>query len=308
MTRPLKNLCEVAVIGGGLAGLSAARHAARLGRLVTLFEGSGLYGGQVATVEHVDGLPMPGRYSGQDLAIDLLEQARKVGVRVIERSVARVEAGTRLLLTDETGEVHEPEVIVVAAGGSLRMLGVPGEEAYYGRGVSRCASCDGGFFRNQQVVVVGGGDAAVHEALLLARICAQVIMVCRSPTRAKREYVDKLAAQRNVRFLWESEVEEILGDDGGVTGVRIGGETVACSGVFPFIGVVPNTGFLPAGLIGADGLIATDTAFATPDPRIFAIGAARRDYGGNAVQALAEGMGAAEAASRLLTGREEVRR
>ena len=102
--RPLKNLCEVAVIGGGLAGLSAARHAARLGCLVTLFEGTGLFGGLVATVGEVDGLPVPGRFSGQDLAIHLLEGARRIGVRVLETAVATLELSERLTLVDEAGQ------------------------------------------------------------------------------------------------------------------------------------------------------------------------------------------------------------
>ena len=96
--RPLKNICEVAVIGGGLAGLAAARHAARLGRLVTLFEGTGMFGGQVATTNEVDGVPVPGKFSGQDLAIHLLEDARKVAVQVVEAGVAKIELNDRLTL------------------------------------------------------------------------------------------------------------------------------------------------------------------------------------------------------------------
>ena len=147
MARPLKNLCEVAVIGGGLAGLAAARHAARLGRLVTLFEGSGLWGGQVATVDHVDGLPIPGNFSGQDLSIPMLEEAQKVGVRIVEAQIDKLEASEQLMLTDWEGAEHYPEVVIVASGARLRKLGVPGEEQFTGRGVSRCASCDGGFYR-----------------------------------------------------------------------------------------------------------------------------------------------------------------
>src|SRR5271156_3688569 len=122
--RPLKNLCEVAVIGGGLAGLSAARHAARLGRLVTLFECSALWGGLVATVGEVDGVPVPGKFSGQDLAIHLLEDARKAGVRMLQSGVAKVALERRLTLTDQENAVHHPEAIIVASGASLRKLGV----------------------------------------------------------------------------------------------------------------------------------------------------------------------------------------
>ncbi len=299
MARPLKNLCEVAVIGGGLAGLSAARHAARLGRLVTLFESSGIYGGQLATVDHVDGLPVPGAFSGQDLAIDLLEQCRKVGVQVIEAQIDKLDAGERLVLTDWEGQAHTPEAVIVASGATLRKLGVPGEEQFTGRGVSRCASCDGGFYRDMDVVVVGGGDAAVHEALVLARMSRIVIMVCRSPLKASREYINRLDARENVRFVWDSEVVEVLGEM-KVSGVRLhnvvsGAESeIAASGVFPFIGVEPNTMFLPAAMREASGHMVSR------DPRIIAVGAVRADYGGMAVQAMAEGVDAAQAAHMML--------
>lgn len=307
MTRPLKNLCEVAVIGAGLAGLSAARHAARLGRLVTLFEGSGLYGGQVATVDHVDGLPFPGSHSGQDLAMSLLEEARKVGVRVIEAGVEALDCGERLALKDSEGGVHHPEAVIVASGGALRHLGVSGEERLAGRGVSRCASCDGGFYRGKHVVVVGGGDAAVHEALVLARTSGKVTMVCRSPAKAKREYLDRLDSRDNVEFMWDSRVEEILGET-AVTGIRIRNKVnnsvqdIACSGIFPFIGNEPATGFLPADLLDEARRVKAN-GVATRDPRIFAAGAVRAKFGGNAVEAMAEGYAAAEAAAAMLASR-----
>jgi protoporphyrinogen oxidase len=106
--RPLKNTCEVAVIGGGLAGLSAARHAARLGRLVTLFEGSAMFGGLVATVDEVDGIPVPGKFSGQDLAMHLLEDARKVGVRIVQGGAAKIALDGRLTLTDQESTLIIP--------------------------------------------------------------------------------------------------------------------------------------------------------------------------------------------------------
>ena len=303
--RPLKNLCEVAVVGGGLAGLAAARHAARLGRLVTLFEASGLFGGLVATVGEVDGLPVPGKFSGQDLAIHLLQDARKAAVRVVETPVAKIELNERLTLTDQENKSYHPEAVIIASGGSLRKLGVAREEDFVGRGVSRCATCDGGFFRGQDVVVVGGGDGAVHEALVLAKTSRRVIMVCRSPLKAKRDYIDKLAARENVSFIWDSEVSEILGDD-GVSGVRLRNvkdgtsSDIDCMGLFPFIGATANTAFVPASLLTATGHIKTNQGFATSDARVFAVGAVRADYGGNLVEAMAEGVGAAESVNRLI--------
>ena len=303
--RPLKNLCEIAVIGAGLAGLSAARHAARLGRLVTLFEGSGLFGGLVATIDEVDGIPVPGKFSGQDLAMHLLEDARKAGVQVVAASIAKIELDRRLNLTDEQNKIYHPEAIIVASGASLRKLGVPSEEEFKGRGVSHCATCDGGFFRGQDVVVVGGGDSAVQEALILAKTSRRVIMVCRSPLKAKRDYIEKIAARENVSFVWDCEVSAILGDD-GVSGVRLrnvkdgSASDINCAGLFPFIGEAPNTEFVPTSLLTATRHIKTGSGFVTSDSRVFAVGAVRAEYGGNAVQAMAEGVGAAESIAQLL--------
>jgi thioredoxin reductase (NADPH) len=297
--RPLKNTCEVAVIGGGLAGLAAARHAACLGRLVTLFEVSGLFGGLVATIDEVDGLSVPGKFSGQALAIHLLEDARKAGVQVLATGIAKLELDERLTLTDQENKSYHPEAIIIASGASLRKLGIPREEEFLGRGVSRCATCDGGFFRGQDVVVVGGGDGAVQEALLLTKTSRRVIMVCRSPLKAKRDAIEKLATRENVSFIWDSEVSAILGND-GVSGVRLlnvkdgASVEIECAGLFPFIGVAPNTEFVPAALLTATGHIKTSPGFATSDPRVLAVGAVRADYGGNILQAMAEGVGAAQ--------------
>jgi thioredoxin reductase (NADPH) len=292
------------VIGGGLAGLSAARHAARLGRLVTLFEGSGMYGGQIATTSEVDGVPVPGKFSGQDLAMHLLDDARKIGVNVVASNIAAMELGARLTLSDQDGNAYHPERVIVASGASLRKLGVPREADYVGRGLSHCATCDGSFYRGQDVAVIGGGDSAAQEALVLARTSRRVVIVCHSPLKAKRDYVERLAARENIGFVWESEVSEILGDD-GVCGIRVrnvsDGKTseVECMGVFPYIGVTPNTSFVPGSLLSATGHIKTDARFASSDARVLAVGAVRESYGGNIVEAMAEGVGAAEVAATL---------
>jgi thioredoxin reductase (NADPH) len=303
--RPLKNLCEVAVIGAGLAGLSAARHAARLGRLVTLFEGSAMFGGLVATVDEVDGILVPGKFSGQDLALHLLEDARKVGVRVVQAGIEKLEMNGALTLKDQEQVTYHPEAVIIASGAALRKLGVPREEQFIGRGLSRCATCDGGFFRGQDVVVVGGGDGAVQEALVLAKTSRRVIMVCRSPLKAKRDYIEKLAARENVSFAWDSEVTGILGDE-TLSGVRLrnvkngSSSDIECMGLFPFIGATPSTQFAPQSLLTSSGHVQTGSNFASADSRVFAVGAARAQYGGNLVQAMAEGVGAAEAVGQLL--------
>ena len=304
--RPLKNLCDLAVIGGGMAGLTAARHAAQLGCAVTLFEGSGLFGGQVATLGHVDGTGAGPAPSGQDIAMSLLDQARKAQVRIVEAAVADLDTGKKLGLTDDSGSVHRPRAVIVASGASLRRLGVPGEAALAGRGVSRCATCDGGFFRGEDVVVVGGGDSALQEAQVLARTSRRVILVNRSPLRGQRHYVEALAKCENVSFVWDSEVSEIRGGT-GVSGVVLrntrSGETaeLACSGVFAFIGVQPNTGFLPRALLTDDGHVAAGPDLLSRDPRVLAAGAVRAGHGGQVLQAMGEAVSAAQlVAARLL--------
>ena len=313
-TKPLKNLEEIVVIGGGLAGLSAARHAARLGKLVTLFEGTGLYGGLVATLGEVDDLPFPGTWSGQDLAMHLYEQAKKVGVRVVEWPVTSVSLGERIEVIDGSGETFKPEAVIVATGGSLRKLGVPGEEEFAGRGVSRCATCDGGFYLGKHVVVVGGGDGAVHEAMTLAKALSasggKVTVVSRSPLKARREHIDKLDARDNVRFVWDSEIAAIIGD-GKLTEVTLRnvktGETseLACDGLFPFIGLEPAAGFLPVSLLDSVGRLAAGPDLVTADPRVFAAGWARAGFGGTGIEAMAEGVSAAEAAARQIAASKE---
>jgi thioredoxin reductase (NADPH) len=223
---------------------------------------------------------------------------------MVQAGVAKVELEKRLTLIDQENAVHHPEAIIVASGASLRKLGVAREEQFLGRGLSRCATCDGGFFRGQVVVVVGGGDGAAQEALVLAKTSRQVIMVCHSPLKAKRDYVDRIAARENVRFLWDSEVCAILGDQ-TVAGVRLrnikdgSSSNVECTGLFPFVGATPNSGFLPASMLTASGHVKTDADLVTSDSRVFAVGAVRAHYGGNLVQAMAEGVGAAESVGRL---------
>jgi thioredoxin reductase (NADPH) len=312
VTKPLKNLEEIAVIGGGLAGLSAARHAVRLGRLVTLFEGSGLYGGLVATIGEVDDLPFPGTWSGQDLAMHLYEQARKVGVRIVEWPVEEITNAARIELTDGGGNICKPEAVIIATGGSLRKLGVPGEEEFAGRGVSRCATCDGGFYAGKHVVVIGGGDGAVHEAITLAKTLSasggKVTMVCRSPISARREHIDKLDARDNVRFVWDSEVTAITGE-GKVEAICIRdvktgvASAIACDGVFPIIGIEPANHFAPDSLLALSGHVVAGADLVTTDKRIFVAGAARGGFGGTGIEAMAEGVSAAEAAHRLLSGK-----
>lgn len=303
--RALRPAEEIVVIGAGIAGLTAASHAARLGRCVTVIEGAPVYGGQIATVGQVDGLSAPGEFSGQDLVTNLLGQCRSLGVSFVEAEVSALGADESIEVVCGDGRRYQPGAVIVASGARARSLDVPGEQELAGRGVSRCATCDGPFFRNQDVVVLGGGDSAVHEARVLARICRNVTVVCRSSIRAQRHYVERLAGMEGVHFIWECEVDAILGSD-GVDGVRLRnvktGEhsELKCSGFFPFIGTTPNSGFLPERLLDANGYVECDANQQSMIERVFAAGAVRKGYGGDIAQAAGEGVSAAIAAHRCL--------
>jgi thioredoxin reductase (NADPH) len=294
---------DVAVIGGGIAGLTAAHHAALAGASVGHFIEYGMPGGLVTNVGALDGWPSVQPVGGADLAAGLLAQNELLGVTVLPSRIDRVEgAGAIKTLSGADGTWRANQVIV-ATGATLKTLDVPGAQQLVGRGVSQCAWCDGGLYRDADVVVSGGGDAALSEALHLAQFARTVTIVTRGEMfRARRRYVTRVADDARFQLRWESEVVEVLGQK-GVEGVRVrdrqgGEEVVACSGLFVFVGLMPN-----ADLLGPDvkrdpaGFIQTNSAFETSMPGVFAIGAARSGYGGRLTHAVAEATIAAERAT-----------
>jgi thioredoxin reductase (NADPH) len=292
--RRRRDVWDVVVIGGGIAGLTAAWHAARRGLATALIESAPAHGGLVANVNHLDDWPATGGTSGVELAAGLASQLREENVELYNERVTGVrQDGKRLRVQGETQELRSRS-LVVASGARLKTLDVSGAAQLVGKGVSQCADCDGYFFRNQDVVVVGAGDGALHEALVLTGICRTVTIVVRSKVTARAAYVERAAGAANVRFVWDSEVARVLGND-GVSGVALrnlksGAVTeLACSGVFPFIGVTPNTDFLgPEVNRDAGGCVVTDARMRSSVPAIYAVGAARAGYSGALVSAAGE--------------------
>lgn len=300
------DIWDIAIVGGGIAGLTAASHAMRRGMAPCMFEPQPGFGGQVATVNHIDDWPATGPVSGVELAAGLAAGLSHEIVEIHNEPVLRVEReGGMLRVSSASGSVRA-RCVVAASGARLRALGVAGEEQLRGKGVSQCADCDGGFFRNQNVVVVGGGDAALQEALVLAETSATVTIVARSRLKARSAYVERAAGKTNVRFVWDSTVDAIHGRE-GVTGVRLRnvltGATsdLPCSGVFPFIGVEPQAAYLPASVKrDAAGCVVTDAQLRTSLEGVFAIGAVRAGYGGDLVSAAGEAAQAVAVAARAL--------
>lgn len=300
------DIWDVAIIGGGIAGLTAAWHATRRGLAPCLFEPQPGYGGQVATVNEIDDWPATGSVSGVELASSLVAELSHEIVQLVNEPVLEVVQDDGLLRVVSATQSVRARRVIAASGARLRTLGVRGEEELRGKGVSQCAHCDGGFFRNQDVVVVGGGDAALQEALVLAETSASVTIVARSRLKARSGYIERAASKPNIRFVWDGAVEAINGKE-GVTGVRLrdvrSGATseLACSGVFVFVGVAPETSYLPATVKrDALGCLVTDAQLRTSLAGVFAVGALRSGYGGDLVSAAGEAaLAVAVAASDL---------
>lgn len=292
-----RNEYDAVVVGGGLAGLTAGWQAVQHGLSLAVLE-VGLFGGQVATVSAIEGFPGVEVMSGADLASVLMGAVREAGGDLVEAKAQSVERMGRQFRVSSGEDIWRTRALLVASGARLRSLDAEGAERMEGRGLSHCASCDGPLYRGQDVVVVGGGDSAVQEAAVLAGMCRSVTLVVRGRLRARRQYVRRLQSFGNVRIVWNSVVEAVLGDE-GVTGVRLceqdSGATseIACTGLFPFIGLIPNTEFL-GDLVERDetGALVTDANFDTSVPGIKAVGAVRRGFSGELASAVGEGASA----------------
>ena len=286
---------DVLVVGGGLAGLTAAHHAALRGLSVACVDEAGHMGGLVMNVSAIDGYPTMGTVGGAELAAGQLEAILDLGVEVLpDTALALSVDGGVKKVTTHMG-TQKAKNVIIASGARLKSLGVPGEEALFGRGVSQCADCDGGFFVDQKVVVVGGGDSALQEALHLADYASEITIVTRgSSLRARQSYADRASNNPKFSFRWETTVTEIIGSE-SVEAVRLvpmsggKGQDYECSGIFIFVGLEANNSFLPDDIKrDENGFVKTDMSFVTSMEGVYAVGAARSGYSGQLASAAGE--------------------
>lgn len=298
---------DVVVVGGGVAALTAATFASRLGLRTTCVSDI-LVGGQIVNVGEIVNYPgLVEPVSGTELASAIEQQARDAGAEfVFGEALELVASDDGYTVTTTEGSIST-RTAIVATGSVLRRLGIPGEDRLEGRGVSYCGDCDGPLFSGRQVIVIGGGDSAADEALMIAEHASEVLIVLRdAELRAAAATVARLESHERISIRPNCEPLEILGES-TVSGLRVrdtvGGaeDVLAAAGIFVFVGLDPITSLL-AGLADVDehGRVETDAWMATRAPGVFAAGDIRKDSPGHLVNVASDGATAAIAAHRYL--------
>ena len=275
---------KLLILGSGPAGYTAALYAARANLSPVLITGLEK-GGQLTTTTDVDNWPGDVHgLQGSDLMDRMLAHVEQFNTEVISDHIHTANLSTKaLILTGDQG-IYSCDALIIATGASAKYLGIPSENKYKGHGVSACATCDGFFYRDTDVAVIGGGNTAIEEALYLSNIAKKVVVIHRRDKfRAEKILVDRLLKKKNVTVMWNSILNEVLGDKTGVTGIKIKNtldkktKKMALKGVFIAIGHLPNTKLFEGQLDMKNGYITTKSglngqATSTSMPGVFAAG------------------------------------
>jgi len=296
---------EIVIVGGGMAGLSAAVYGGWLGRKVFLAERQ-MFGGQIVNADQIENYPgFPDGVLGADLASHVRMQAMNFGAKMAYTEITTIKPEGKRFLLESSEEAYEAGAVIVATGAKYRTLGIPGEAELEGKGVSRCATCDGAFFADKEVAVIGGGDTAFDEALYLANITAKVTIVHRDlQPAASATLVARAKENPKIEFAANSAVERIVGSD-SVEGLALSnGSQLTVDGVFLAVGFEPDVTLLNniANLDGG-GHAVVDLQMQTSVAGLFAVGAARQGNAGQLASAAGDGVTAAMAAHRYLQKR-----
>ena len=307
----MPNDYDVLIIGGGLAGLTAGMYAARYGLRTGLIEQM-MGGAQIINLEKIENFPgFPEGISGAELGPSVQEQAMDAGAEFIMAEATEItrDGDYKVVSCDSGG--YRTKAAIVAAGSTLRHLGIPGEEQFDGRGVSHCATCDGPFYMGQTVGVAGGGDSAADEALTLTEYADRVLLFHRrDQLRAQKVLQDRLVGHPKIEILWNTEIQAILGEE-SVSAVR--GRNVVTnldtvvdlSGLFVYVGLEPNSNMVK-GLVKQDnsGHIEVNLSMETSVPGLYAAGDIRQSSASQLVSSAGDGATAAISAFKYIRGRE----
>ncbi len=280
------SILDCAIIGGGPAGLTAGLYTTRGGlENVTMFE-KGMPGGQIINSSEIENYPgVTGEITGMDLMMPWPAQCQKFGLKHEMVNVLRIsKKGNLFTIHSEDGSTREAHSVILGTGSSPRKAGFTGEDKFFGKGVSTCATCDGFFYKGKEVAVIGGGDTALEEALYLAKICSKVYLVHRRESfRSAPNTIKRVKNTRNIELVLNSLLEEVYGDESGVTGVRVKNKSgvvynIGVSGVFTFVGndvnnqtlIQEDGSFLCD--INKQGQVIVDISMRTSVPGLFATG------------------------------------
>jgi thioredoxin reductase (NADPH) len=299
---------DVAIIGSGPAGLTAAIYAARA-KLATLVLTGDALGGQIATTNDVENYPGFEEITGPDLTMRMRAQAERFGAETVFDQITEVDFNGPPFSLVGGSIAYEARTVIVATGASPKLLGVPGEQEFWGRGVSVCATCDGAFFQGQPVTVVGGGDSALQEGLFLTRFASTVTIVHRRDELRAGPYLQDRARQDpKIEFIWDSVVTEVRGGEVvssvGLKNVKSGDEVdFPTEGVFIFVGHFPNTDLFKGKLeMDDEGYVISDRFMHTSVDGVFVAGEAQDHYFRQAITSAGEGCQAAMEAEKFLAG------
>lgn len=304
---------DIAIIGAGPAGLTAALYAARGGLKTAVFE-KALVGGQITTTMDVENYPgFENSQTGFDLTEKMQKQAEKFGAEILLEDVKAVALDGLCKVLETDNGTHRAKALVVATGAHPRKLSIPGEERYTGRGVSYCATCDGFLYREKTVVVIGGGDSAVEEGLFLTKFATKVYIVHRRDEfRAAKAARDRVAANPKVEVIWDTVPVEILGTDKSVEKIVLHNRKknmtweLPTDGVFIYVGILPNNQLVESRInLDAGGFIVTDHEMHTNVPGIFAAGDIVAKPLRQVVTAASDGAVAAFSAEKWITENQE---
>ena len=297
---------DIAIVGGGPAGMTAALYAARSGKSVILFEGEAL-GGQILPTRKIENYPALPEVDGYTFADGLTKQITALGVNIVSAAVTNVKQAENGFLLTTSKEEYSSSTVILATGLKHRKLGLAGEESFIGQGISFCATCDGMFFRRREVAVVGGGNTAVQDALVLSEYCSRVYLIHRrAELRAERSLAEQMLAKENIEFIGETVIEELQGE--GVLqsltlrNVTTGAvEYLPVAALFEAVGQLPqNAAFADLVELDEDGYFITDNACRTSCPGVFAAGDACRKTVRQLTTAVADGTVAALSAVEYL--------
>ncbi len=301
---------DLIIAGAGPAGISAAIYASRAGLDFVIIE-ENIAGGQIVNTYEIDNYPGLPQISGMELAVKMEEHAQRLcGDSFVEGSIESAELdGTTKIIRTSDGTEYKSRAVIIATGATHRKLEVKGEEEYSGRGVSYCATCDGAFFKGKRVAVVGGGNTAAMDALFLSGLCEKVYVIHRrNVLRADKLLQDRLFEAENIELLWSSRVDEILGTDEGVRGIRVGNlkdgseKEIQIDGVFAAVGIIPmSEPFSDVLKADEDGYIIADESCVTNIGGVFAAGDIRSKALRQVVTAVSDGANAVTSATRYLS-------